>query len=113
MLSIDKLKEMGVDTVTGLSRCVNNESLYLRLVSMVPGNQSFKALYDSVNKSDFDEAFKAAHALKGFLSNLSITPLEEPVSKITELLRNKTACDYSEYLSIIEEKRAQLESLCK
>ncbi|MCQ2563083.1 MAG: Hpt domain-containing protein [Mogibacterium sp.] len=34
------------------------------------------------------KAFEAAHALKGTLSNLSITPLLEPVVEMTERFRN-------------------------
>ena len=112
MLTIEKLKEYGADTASGLSRCVNNEALYLRLTNMVPTNSAFKSLYDSINANNLDEAFSAAHALKGILLNLSITPLSEPVSTICELLRNKTEYDYSSYISLIEEKRKELEELC-
>lgn len=113
MLTIDKLKEFGVDINSGLQRCVNNETLFLRLVSMVPDNESFNKLYEAVDNKDFDAAFSAAHSLKGILSNLSINPLLEPVLKITELLRNKTDYDYSSYLKEIEEKRKVLEEMCK
>ena len=112
MLTIEKLKEFGADVNDGLQRCVNNESLYLRLVSMVPNNDSFKKLYLSIENNDLDEAFRAAHSIKGITSNLSITPLLKPVCEITELLRNKTQCDFTSYLDEIESKRKQLEELC-
>lgn len=113
MPTIEKLKKFGVDVESGLKRCVNNEALFLRLVAMVPGNDSFNKLYVALENKNFDEAFTAAHSLKGILSNLSIDNLLEPVLKITELLRNKTDCDYSKYLKEIEEKRKALEELCK
>ena len=75
---------------------------------MVPSNESFNKLHSSIKNEDLDSAFEAAHALKGILSNLSITPLLEPILKITELLRNRTHCDYSLYLTEIEEKRQKL-----
>ena len=79
---------------------------------MVPNNSCFKQLYSAIENNDLEAAFSAAHGLKGIISNLSLTPLEEPVKQITELLRNKVNCDYSSYLAIIEEKRQQLEQLC-
>ena len=36
MLTIDSLKKFGVDTDTGLARCMGNEALYLRLAASVP-----------------------------------------------------------------------------
>ena len=36
--------------------------------------------------------------LKGVLGNLSITPLYEPVSEITELLRAETQMDYTDIM---------------
>ena len=113
MLTIEKLKEFGVDVESGLKRCVNNEALFLRLVAMVPGNDNFNKLYTSIENKNFDEAFVAAHSLKGILANLSINNILKPVQEITELLRSKTDCDYSKYLSEIEEMRKTLEELCK
>ena len=113
MLTIEKLKEFGVDVESGLKRCVNNEALFLRLVAMVPGNDSFSKLYTSIENKDFDEAFKAAHSLKGILSNLSINNMLKPVQDITELLRGKTDCDYSLYLKDIEGMRKTLEEMSK
>ena len=112
MLTIIKLKEFGVDVESGLKRCVNNEALFLRLTSMVPNNDSFNKLYEAIKNNDLDNAFLAAHALKGILSNLSITPLIELVNNITELLRNKTQMDYSPLVEEIEKKRKELELLC-
>lgn len=113
MLTISRLKEYGVDTESGLKRCVNNEALFLRLVGMVPNNDSFNKLYVALENKNFDEAFTAAHSLKGILANLSINNILKPVQEITELLRSKTDCDYSMYLKDIEEKRKVLEELCK
>ena len=112
MITISKLREYGADVNSGLARCVNNEALYLRLVAMVPNNDSFKKLYDAINNNDLDSAFLAAHSLKGISANLSINPIVDPVVEITELLRTKTAMDYSGLVSRIEEARKKLEELC-
>ena len=112
MLTIDALKNYGADTASGLTRCVNNEGLYLRLVKMVPTNESFKSLYEAIKNKDLDNAFKAAHSIKGITANLALNPILTPVEEITELLRNKENIDYSNYLEKIENKRKELEILC-
>ena len=111
MITIEKLKMLGVNTTEGLTRCANNEALYLRLVSTIPGNQGFNKLYEAIKNEDFESAFSAAHGLKGILANLSIDPILKPVSIITEHLRLKEKMDYSSYVSIIEENRKKLEEL--
>lgn len=47
------------------------------------------------------------------MSNLSLTPICEPVEEITELLRNRTEMDYSELLQTILEQKAALDALCE
>ena len=111
-MTIEQLKDFGANVEEGLNRCVNNEALYLRLVGMVPGNASFKELSDAISQNDLEKAFSAAHALKGILANLSLTPLLKPVEEITEKLRAKEATDYGSLLSEIEDKRSILAELC-
>jgi HPt (histidine-containing phosphotransfer) domain-containing protein len=106
MLTIEKLKEYGADIEKGLNLCMNNEDFYLRMVSMILSEASFDDLSRALEADDLDGAFKAAHALKGVSGNLSLTPLYEKVTEITELLRAKTQMDYSELLSgILNEKK--------
>ncbi|MBP5694481.1 MAG: Hpt domain-containing protein [Bacilli bacterium] len=111
MLSIEALKEFGCDVETGLARCVNNEMLFLRLVSTIPGNENFQKLQSTVRDQDFENAFQAAHGLKGIVANLSLTPLYEPINEITEHLRAKEKIDYSNLLETIEEKRRILQRI--
>ena len=40
MLTIEKLKAYGANVDEGLSRCMNNETFYLRLVNMAADNLS-------------------------------------------------------------------------
>ena len=87
MLTVDALKQFGADTADGLGRCMNNEAFYLKLVARVPGDSNFNLLSQSIARGDKKAAFEAAHALKGIMANLGITPLYEPISGLTELLR--------------------------
>ena len=103
-MTLDDLIAYGAKVDEGLARCMNNEAFYLRLVGTVKGEAHFGMLFDAMEAGDLEEAFKAAHALKGVLGNLSLTPLYEPMSEITELLRARTDTDYSELLDIIKTK---------
>lgn len=112
MLTLDALREFGANVEDGLQRCMNNESFYLRLVPMAANDTGFEKLRAAVAACDLDAAFEAAHALKGVLGNLSLTPLYEPVSVLTELLRTRQEADYASMLSDILKKRAELTALC-
>ena len=111
MLTIDGLRDFGADVDQGLQRCMNNEAFYLRLVPMAANDAGFEKLGAAVAGGDLTAAFEAAHALKGVLGNLALTPLYEPVSEMTELLRARQEADYAALLSAIMEKRALLQAM--
>ena len=90
MLTIAALKEYGANTAEGLSRCLNNEAFYLKLVNMGLRDENFERLKAALEAHDNAKAFEAAHALKGSLGNLSLTPLYEPISALTERLRGQS-----------------------
>ena len=113
MITLEALKEFGADTEKGLAMCMGNEALYLRLVGSVPGESRFGDLTRAIEEKDYDAAFDAAHALKGVLGNLSLTPLFDKASEITELLRNRTDTDYSSLLSEFTNAKEELAKLCE
>ena len=112
-MTIDDMKRFGANTEEGLKRCMGNEAFYIRLVKMMPKDQNFAILYDSIEKGDLDNAFEAAHALKGALGNLSISSLFEPVQQITELLRSRTKMDYAPLVAEIRKKHEELTRICE
>ncbi|MCR4938106.1 MAG: Hpt domain-containing protein [Lachnospiraceae bacterium] len=83
----ERLKALGADTDTGIKRCAGKEDLYLMLVGKALADRNFEKLGASVEAGNKEEAFAAAHALKGILSNLSLTPLAVRVAEVTEKLR--------------------------
>lgn len=111
MLTIDKLQQFGADTQEGLGRCMNNEGLYLKLVGMILGDAGFGKLKDALTAGDLQAAFEAAHALKGVLGNLSLTPLYKPASDLTELLRNPDPAQAEQYQKLCGEILHQIEIL--
>ena len=90
VLTVENLKAYGANVEEALGRCFNNEAFYLRLVGMGLADRNFDRLRDAVAAGDARAAFEAAHALKGSIGNLALTPLFNPISALTELLRGQT-----------------------
>ncbi len=112
MIPIEALKEFGADTEKGLAMCMGNEALYLRLVGSVPQEARFDELAKAIGEKNLDAAFDAAHALKGAVGNLSLTPIYEKASVITEHLRSREDMDYSTLLKELTDERDRLAKLC-
>ena len=96
MMTIESLKAAGANVEEGLSRCLNKEDFYLKMVNMGLNNQNFQLLGPALEAKDFDRAFELCHSLKGVIGNLSLTPLYDLICSLTELLRSRTDADYSE-----------------
>ncbi len=88
-MTLEALSAYGANTAEGLARCMNNEPFYLRMVGMVLSDENFNVLRTAVEAGDARTAFNAAHALKGTTGNVSLTPLYEPICRLTEILRGK------------------------
>ena len=87
-MNIEKLRELGANVDEGLERCMGMEDFYLQLIATQLEDGNFSRLENALDEGDVAAAFDAAHALKGALANLALTPLAGPVSEITERLRN-------------------------
>lgn len=110
-MTLDDLRAYGANVDEGLGRCMGMEAIYLKLVGTMQTEASFDRLENALAENNLDGAFEAAHALKGVLGNLSLTPLYDPVYEITELLRARTQMDYTPLLNTIKERREQLIAL--
>ena len=65
----------------------------IRFLKMALSDGSYQLLIDSIDTNNADEAFRAAHTLKGVCGNLSITRLGESSSALCEYLREKRVID--------------------
>lgn len=90
MLTLEALRAYGANVDEGLARCINNETFYLRMVSMVLSDGNFDKLKAAVEAGDCPAAFEAAHALKGAIGNVSLTPVYKPVCAFSDLLKGHT-----------------------
>lgn len=108
MLTIEKLQGYGINTKEGLARCMGMEKFYFRMLGMGLKNDSFEKLGKALEDNNFEEAFEQAHALKGVVGNLAITPIYEPLAEMTEMLRAKKDADYLTMYKPIKEMRDKL-----
>ena len=108
MVTIDILNEFGANTAEGLERCLQDEDFYLDLIPSALDKESYDTLDAAVKAGDLDAAFDAAHALKGVLANLALTPIYEPTSEMTELLRSRTKTDYEPLMQKVWNERQRL-----
>ena len=111
MLTVEKLKDYGADTEKGLSRCANNEALYLRLVGVILNEMSSDDLGEALKDGDITKAFEVAHKLKGGVCNLALTPIADPLSELTDLLRKNEPGNYDALYTKIVEKVNELAAL--
>ena len=59
MLTVAALKEFGANTEEGLSRCMNNEAFYLRLVKMAAQEAAnYEALGKALESGDMKAGLK-------------------------------------------------------
>ena len=110
MLTIEKLQEYGVNTKEGLARCMNNANFFMRMIGMGLKNDSFEKLGKALEENNLDEAFEQAHALKGVVGNLALTPIYNPLAEMTEMLRAKKDVDYVTMYAPIKELRDKMVS---
>ena len=108
MITIDSLKTYGANVEEGLARCLNKEDFYIKMVNLGLKDERFDKLDEILAAKDLESAFEACHALKGVVGNLALTPLYEPINKMTELLRARTAMDYTELAAEVKAQRDKL-----
>lgn len=88
-----RLEECGADVETTLKRFMGNDAIYQKFLGKFPGDPNYAKLGTNIEAGAFEEAYKCAHALKGVVGNLGLTPIYEKVSTLVEELRNKASED--------------------
>ena len=91
---------------------LRSERLVQKFVLKFLTDGSFDLLCRSMEEKNYEEAFRAAHTIKGVCQNLSITRLQDSSSRLCESLRGgytpeadalarETAADYQETVAAI------------
>lgn len=85
---IQQLKEAGIDTDILVERFLGNVALLKKFLKKFSEDQNFGKLETAIEQGDCEEAFTAAHTLKGVTGNLSMTALYQMISEQVEFLRS-------------------------
>lgn len=78
---------MGGDYNDAIGR-LRSERLVQKFVLKFAEDGSYSLLQSSLADSNYDEAFRAAHTIKGVCQNLDFTRLYRSSSQLSEALRN-------------------------
>ena len=81
------LIQNGFDVEGAMKRFMNNEALYLKCLKKMLNDTNIKELRSAYDSGDCENAFKAAHSIKGFVSNLGIETLHQQIHPMVECLR--------------------------
>ncbi len=82
-----QLIEAGVDVDSVMERFMGNVSMLERFLKKFLDDKNYQKILASIEEKNVEDAFAAAHTLKGVCSNLSITELQDIVSRQTECFR--------------------------
>ncbi|MBP3366541.1 MAG: Hpt domain-containing protein [Treponema sp.] len=94
--------EMGADYDGVFGRLRKDERIQ-KFLLMLLKDPSYDLLCTSMEAGNAEEAFRAAHTIKGVGQNLSLTPLYESASRLSDFLRNRS--------DITDEARSEFETL--
>ena len=92
------LVEAGIDIDEALARMAGKYELIERFLKRFPQDENFARLKKGLEDNNCQEAFRAAHTLKGVCANLSMNRLKELVSTQVEYLREENLVSAKELM---------------
>lgn len=81
------LENNGFDVEGAMKRFLNNEALYVKCLKKFLDDTSYEELKTAYEAGNCNDAFKAAHTMKGFVSNLGINNIYHLLIPMVEKLR--------------------------
>lgn len=84
---LELLAQKGFDVDGTLKRFLNNTGLYEKCLKKFLDDESYDVLIAAYEAGNCQDAFKAAHTLKGLSSNLGINSLYHILQPMVEKLR--------------------------
>lgn len=91
-----------------LARFLGDKAFYCRLLAAVPQEADFAELGEALTRGDLKDAFEHAHALKGVLGNMGLTPMYDEACLIVEPLRAGGREGVDGYYRTLMEQREKL-----
>ncbi len=90
---------MGMDQT--LARFVGNEGLLFKFLRRFLDDASFSQLETAIHENNMEEAFRAAHTLKGVSGNLGLGSLFDACSPLVESLRQNQVEEASMFFDAV------------
>ena len=101
-------KKLGGDYDEVFGR-LQNEKLISRVLVKFISDKSCETLISSIETANFEEAFRAAHTLKGICMNLNLGKLYKSCAELTELLRNFNSVKAEDTVKLVEQMKVDYE----
>lgn len=92
--------EVGGDYNEIMSR-LRTEDRIRKFAGMFTRDESYKTLVQSIDDGNVEEAFRAAHTMKGMCQNMAFTRLYQSSHEITEVLRGKDLDSAKQMLDVV------------
>ena len=83
----NELAQYGIDYKDAMDRVGDNADFYKQLAMKYLDDSNYAELVAAMDAANYDDAYKAAHALKGVSGNLSLSDLYKASSAVSEALR--------------------------
>lgn len=83
----EKLRNWGCDVEGALARFAGDKEMYISFLSVIAHDEQYDLLESALACGNATDAFEAAHALKGMLGNMGITPMFTAVTGMVEIFR--------------------------
>ncbi|MCR4956897.1 MAG: Hpt domain-containing protein [Lachnospiraceae bacterium] len=104
---LDKYVAYGGDAEGVMDRFMGDEELLETCLDQFVAGDDFEVLKGTIEKQDFNAAFECAHALKGVVGNLGITPLYNTICVLVEELRAHDYTRVDEHLADVIAKQEE------
>lgn len=82
---------------------LHSERLVQKFVLKFLDDKSYELLHTSMAEKNYEEAFRAAHTIKGVCQNLGFNRLLESSSRLSDALRNGWTPEADTYIGQVEE----------
>lgn len=102
-------RQLGGD-YTALKTRLPSDSLIKRFITKFLDDSSYFELCNALQNGQREEAFRAAHTLKGVCANLGFDRLRDSASELTELLRPEVSAIPEEAAFIMDTVKQDYES---
>ena len=94
-----EMEANGYDVDGAIHRFSGNEVLYLTFLKRFPSNEHYDKIEKNLIDKNYENAYKAAHALKGITGNLGLNPVYRLLEEMLSTMRNKeSVVDFEEKL---------------